>query len=234
MTARASELELPITGPVVFVDLENVQTMDLSRVAADARVLVFFGVLQKKVPTELVVQAQPLGDRLRWIKITGQGPNALDFHIAYYLGRELTERPNSRCVILSRDTGFDPLVRHVVALGATCRRVALLADAFPTAPPKPPPAPQPKPKPKPKPKTQAQTQPKPRAQTQPKPNADGYPRLLSLLAKEKNLPRKRKGLEGKVKNWFPALDDGARRSLLDRLVLNGHLSDADGPLRFTL
>src|SRR5687768_18503685 len=97
---------------VLFVDLENVQKLDLSKIPANVRVMVFYGVTQKKLPEELVVQAQPFGNRLSWIKIAGQGPNALDFHIAYYLGRELTERPTAHCAVLSRDTGFDPLIRH--------------------------------------------------------------------------------------------------------------------------
>jgi hypothetical protein len=87
-------------------------------------------VTQKKIPTELVVQAQPLGTRLEWIKISGQGKNALDFHIAFYLGQELTASPNSDFVILSRDTGFDPLVRHLHGRGYACRRVSSLENAF--------------------------------------------------------------------------------------------------------
>jgi len=116
---------------MLFVDLENVQKLELSKIPADARVMVFYGVTQKKLPEELVVQAQPLGTRLQWIKIAGQGPNALDFHIAFYLGRELADRPKTHCAVLSRDTGFDPLIRHLHALGHTCRRVATLKDAFP-------------------------------------------------------------------------------------------------------
>jgi hypothetical protein len=122
---------------VLLVDLENIQTMDLSRVPTDVRVVVFYGVTQKKLPEDVVVQAQPFGPRLKWIKIAGQGPNALDFHIAYYLGQELAQRPKADCVILSRDTGFDPLVRHLQALDHTCRRVVSLKYAFPVREPAP-------------------------------------------------------------------------------------------------
>src|SRR3981081_4452060 len=119
-----------MTGRVLFVDLENVQKINLAGVPADARVMIFYGVTQKKIPEELVVQAQPLGARLKWIKIAGQGPNALDFHIAFYLGQELAVSPTSDCAILSRDTGFDPLVRHLQAGRHACRRVSSLKDAF--------------------------------------------------------------------------------------------------------
>jgi hypothetical protein len=101
-------METGMTERVLLVDLENVQKIDLSQVPADARVMIFYGVTQKKLPEELVVQAQPLGARLKWIKISGQGPNALDFHIAYYLGQELASNPALECAIFSRDTGFDP------------------------------------------------------------------------------------------------------------------------------
>ena len=121
-----------MTDRVLFVDLENVQKVDLSLVPVDARVMIFYGITQKKLPEELVVQAQPLGLRLKWVKISGQGPNALDFHIAFYLGQELAISPNSECAILSRDTGFDPLTRHLQqTFGRTCRRVGSLKDAFP-------------------------------------------------------------------------------------------------------
>ncbi len=120
-----------MTQRVLFVDLENVQKIDVSLVPVDVRVMVFYGITQKKLPEELVVQAQPLGSRLKWIKISGHGSNALDFHIAFYLGQTLTDTPTSECAILSRDTGFDPLIRHLQMLGRTCRRVTLLKDAFP-------------------------------------------------------------------------------------------------------
>lgn len=115
---------------VLLIDLENVQKVDLSLVPAEARVLVFYGITQKKLPEELVVQAQPLGTRLKWIKISGQGPNALDFHIAFYLGLELAHRPTSECTVFSRDIGFDPLMRHLQTLGHSCRRVQSLKVAF--------------------------------------------------------------------------------------------------------
>jgi hypothetical protein len=124
-----------MANPVLLVDLENIQKIDLAAVPADARVRVFYGVTQKKIPTELVVQAQPLGTRLEWIKISGQGKNALDFHIAFYLGQELTASPASDYVILSRDTGFDPLVRHLHGRGYTCRRVTSLKEAYPVLQP---------------------------------------------------------------------------------------------------
>ena len=120
---------------LLLVDLENVQTIDLSRLPPNARIRIFHGMTQKKLPAELVAQAQPLGRRVEWIKISGQGRNALDFHIAFYLGQELAVSPDSQCAILSRDTGFDPLIRHLLVLGRTCRRASSLREAFPAEEP---------------------------------------------------------------------------------------------------
>ncbi|WP_370868178.1 PIN domain-containing protein [Sulfuriferula sp.] len=47
-----------------------------------------------------------------WIftsKIEGTGKNALDFHIAFQLGRTIETAPQTECFVLSKDKGFDPL-----------------------------------------------------------------------------------------------------------------------------
>lgn len=108
---------------ILFVDYENVQKLDLAKLPADIRVQIFVGTSQSRVPMELVKQAQAFGDRLQWIQIDGQGHNALDFHLAFYLGKTFALQPAAQCVILSRDTGFDTLVRHLTAQGFSCRRV---------------------------------------------------------------------------------------------------------------
>ena len=90
--------------------------------SAQARIKVFVGQTQSKLPTTLVQQAQALGSRLEWVRIDGNGRNALDFHIACHLGEGICRYPQAEFIILSNDKGFDPLVRHVVARGFKCRR----------------------------------------------------------------------------------------------------------------
>lgn len=193
----------------LFVDLENVQKVDLSQIPADVRVMVFYGITQKKLPEELVVQAQPLGARLKWIKISGQGPNALDFHIAYYLGQELATSPTTTCVILSRDTGFDPLIRHLEAARHACRRVESLKGAFPVKE-------------------------RPASAKENLADPDPYVRLLVLLSKEKARPTKRKGLAGKVKSWFPSLTEDVRLALVQRLFSESRVREAKTLLSYDL
>jgi len=50
---------------------------------------------------------------MEYIKISGHGLNALDFHIAYYIGRLAAEDQTAYFHIISKDTGFDPLIRHL-------------------------------------------------------------------------------------------------------------------------
>src|SRR5688572_18193506 len=118
---------------VVLVDFENVQKLDLARLPAHARIRIFVGAQQAKLPTALVLQAQALGLAIEWIRIDGNGRNALDFHIASYLGEGLARTPQTEFVVVSGDTGFDPLLRHLKARGLHCRReaAATVAKALP-------------------------------------------------------------------------------------------------------
>jgi hypothetical protein len=84
--------------------------------------MVFIGASQASVPVELARALQKLGERGDYIQVSGNGRNALDFHIACHLGEGICKSPQAEFVILSNDKGFDPLVRHLVARGFKCRR----------------------------------------------------------------------------------------------------------------
>lgn len=77
------------------------------------RVFVFVGAGQSKLPFDLAASLQRLGPRAEYIKVSGNGPNALDFHIAYYIGRLAASEPTAYFHIISKDTGFDPLIQHL-------------------------------------------------------------------------------------------------------------------------
>ena len=79
------------------------------------KVLVFVGDHQSKVTFEVASALQQMGSRAEYIKITGNGKNALDFHIAYYLGQLALKEPEAFFHIVSKDTGFDPLIQHLKA-----------------------------------------------------------------------------------------------------------------------
>jgi hypothetical protein len=99
---------------IVLIDFENVQPEALGLLAeAHFRVLLFLGANQKKLSVDTVKAVHALGERATYITISGNGSNALDFHIAYYIGALAAEDPTAYFHIISKDTGFDPLLQHL-------------------------------------------------------------------------------------------------------------------------
>jgi PIN domain len=119
-----------MTDTVLLVDYENIGKVDLGAIPAGVWVPFFFGASQKSVPTEFLKAALKLGERFVPIDIEGQGKNALDFHIAFYLGEQLARAPDSSCVILSKDKGFDPLIKHLAKRGFSVRRANTIGEAL--------------------------------------------------------------------------------------------------------
>ena len=119
-----------MTESVLLVDYENIGRIDLAAIPDGVRVPFFFGASQRTVPTDFLKAALKLGERFVPIDIEGQGKNALDFHIAFYLGEYLARAPETACVILSKDKGFDPLVRHLTRRGFAVRRVGSMSEAI--------------------------------------------------------------------------------------------------------
>ena len=92
------------------------------------KVIVFVGANQTKVPFELAASLQDLGDSAEYIKISGNGPNALDFHIAFYIGQLAEREPHAHFHIISKDTGFDPLIKHLKEKRIFVRRKKTLSE----------------------------------------------------------------------------------------------------------
>ena len=118
---------------LLLVDWENVQLLDFGLLEDGFRVIVFVGASQKSVPIELVKDLQGLGNRVAWQKVEGNGSNALDFFIACQLGRVLERTPQLQCIVLSKDKGFDPLLRHLSKNGLKCRRIGSVLELGPKA-----------------------------------------------------------------------------------------------------
>jgi hypothetical protein len=119
---------------LLLVDFENVQQVELNELDDSYRVIIFVGSNQKSVPIEMVTRAQRLGGRIEWQRVSGEGRNALDFFIAWHLGRVTEKSPRPECIVLSKDKGFDPLLRHLVAAGMKCRRINSLQELRSAAP----------------------------------------------------------------------------------------------------
>jgi hypothetical protein len=115
----------------VLVDFENVQPDSLEVLASGAfRVKVFVGAQQAKgrVSFEFSESMQKLGSHAEYVRIARSGPNAVDMHIAYYVGRLLEKESHAAVYIVSKDTDFDPLMEYLQARGSNCRRVRSLAE----------------------------------------------------------------------------------------------------------
>jgi hypothetical protein len=119
-----TSIEKTTTSTILFIDYENVTQVRLSSLQRpNLKIFIFVGCAQVKIPFELVREAHQLGAAVEWIGVEETGPNALDFHIAFYLGQVSLQSPTSSYVILSRDRGFDPLIQHLGKLGISCRRI---------------------------------------------------------------------------------------------------------------
>lgn len=111
----------------LLVDFENVQRIDVSKIESSVRVIVFLGANQTKLSVDLVIKSQKFGSRLEWKQIEGSGQNALDFVIAYHLGKVFDKDPKCECTILSKDKGFDPLIAMLKKEGRICSRIESIA-----------------------------------------------------------------------------------------------------------
>ena len=100
----------------VLIDYENVQPEALAALDHEHfKVMVFVGANQAKVPMKTAAALQRMGDKAEYIQISGNGSNALDFHIAYYIGRLAAQEAPAFFHIISKDQGFKPLIEHLKA-----------------------------------------------------------------------------------------------------------------------
>jgi hypothetical protein len=207
----------------VLVDYENVQP-DLSLLAdSEVKVKVFFGARQQegRVPFKLVDSMLALGGNVEPVKILRSGSNAVDMHIAYFIGRLIEREPDAVIHIVSGDTDFDPLAEYLRAAGVNCKRVRNIAEvarlarekprtghATPTRAPKPPKA--------------------PAAASHAKKHGDKLARIIKQLHSLSGKPATRRKLAQTIANYFrqhggaPAED--AVEQHIDELIRLGYVS----------
>jgi len=113
----------------VLVDFENIQPKNMGLLNGGSyKIKVFVGANQAKIPLEMARALQVFGPDAEYIQIEGTGTNALDFHIAYYIGRLAAENPDADFHVISKDRGFDPLIKHLKAQKILCQRSTSIAD----------------------------------------------------------------------------------------------------------
>ena len=113
----------------MLVDFENVQPKNMSLLSGGAfKIKVFLGINQAKIPLEMARALQLFGPDAEYIQIDGSGSNALDFHIAFYIGQLAAVNPDAHFHVISKDKGFDPLIKHLKAKKLFCQRSTSIAD----------------------------------------------------------------------------------------------------------
>lgn len=120
----APKKRVPNRTNYVLVDYENVQPKSLAALMSDIpfKVFLFVGASQRNVSVEILQSMMALGPNGEIVRISGNGTNALDFHIAFHMGRLATADAHAFFHVISKDTGFDPLITHMKEKGIyACR-----------------------------------------------------------------------------------------------------------------
>lgn len=114
----------------VLIDYENVQPAMAELLRAPCfKVLIFVGANQPKVNFDLVAALQCKGNDVRYIKIGGVGRNALDFHMAYYIGELAASDPEAYLHLVTEDRGMDTLLGYLKSeKGLRVSRSASITD----------------------------------------------------------------------------------------------------------
>lgn len=93
----------------IYVDYENMGNIK-TLPTIEGKYFFFIGDKQNSIPKSLVLASNT--NEIEWVEIGGDGKNALDFHIAYYLAKnEMLEDVTH--YVLSKDKGFDPLISFI-------------------------------------------------------------------------------------------------------------------------
>lgn len=112
-----------------LVDFENVQPSleALAKLAPGfTDVWLFHGPHQAKQAQAFAVSHA----RVTLVPRSGQGPNALDFHLTFYLGYVAAKHPDAELVVVANDRGYDPMLAHARMLKFRARRVGYKAPAI--------------------------------------------------------------------------------------------------------
>ncbi|MCQ9325645.1 PIN domain-containing protein [Neisseria dentiae] len=115
----------------ILIDFENVQPEPMQLNGLDdenCHIWLFLGKLQQKaLSVELCEALCRFGKNVHFVRVAKTGKNALDFYLAYYLGKITEQDKNALVCILSRDGGFDVLVEHLKT-GYLCRGIVRLGS----------------------------------------------------------------------------------------------------------
>jgi hypothetical protein len=212
----------------VLIDFENVQPKELGAFGGGGfKVMVFVGPAQPSVPVGLASALQALGHAGSYVHVEGRGPNALDMHIAYYIGRLAVEDPGASFHIISRDRDYDPLILHLKSKDIECTRWKSVAEIHGARAALPVRASTPKAaKPKPLPKAAPKAAPKP---------LDRVAKVVDNLEKRARArPATLAALSSTVKSHFrgAGITDAEVDDIVDELKKRGLIAVKDGKVTY--
>jgi hypothetical protein len=169
-------------------------------------VFVFIGADQAKIPFEFAEAMQRLGENGRYIRITGNGKNALDFQLAYYLGQLVAQDNKAHFHIVSKDAGFDPLIKHLKDQKIQIQRKNTLAEVLVVG------------------------------TSSPKTNDEKISFIVKHLAdREKSLPTKTKTLANTINSLFmKQLSEAEVTALLNLLEKQKYITVSEGNVSYQL
>lgn len=196
----------------VFVDFENVHQVDLSVIGAKSvNFTLLLGAKQTKLDAGLVEKLMEHAASVQLIRLASSGKNALDFTLAYYVGRAVSADPAAYIHIVSKDTGFDPLIEHLRSRHIHAHRHPSFATLTFSG--------------------TAKTAAVASSKAEPASQEEPLNRVLERLHKNvANRPKKKKTLLSQLKSQLSkdTTDaDAAAAVLLDKLVKAGHVRIGD-------
>lgn len=107
----------------VFVDFENVAKIDPDVIGTkNLRLTLLLGAQNRKLEVAIVEKLHEHPDSTRLVRLAKSGRNALDFAVAYFVGRAVERDPQGHFHIVSKDKGYDPLVEHLQISGVQATR----------------------------------------------------------------------------------------------------------------
>lgn len=169
----------------ILIDFENVPHTSLAAVAGmDVEITLLLGEKNKRLDVALVEQLLAAGLRAQVVRVGASGRNALDLTLAYYLGRAAVLSSRTHFYIVSKDSDYDAMIRHVKATGLQverCDSIESLSFLRKPATPVPPPA-----------RTRAEPPPTPaRTRTEPPPTPAPDSRVEEIARHLREHPRNR-------------------------------------------
>ncbi len=121
MPNETNDLPPPVNH--VFVDYENVHEVDPTLIESKTvHLTLLLGPKKTKLDATVVEKLLPHAANVEFVRLKSSGKNAVDFALAYYLGRAVLADPGGYFHIVAEDGGYDPLIEHLRSKHIRVRR----------------------------------------------------------------------------------------------------------------